>query len=125
MKDAPTSRALINLDCAELRLASGPRCDYVAVFDYGNATRIAAIELKSGLFKAENVAGQLQGGADFAESYLPTVDAKDFAPVLARERGVHPVQLKALRKHRISYRGTPHQIVLIRCGGRMVYAFKP
>lgn len=124
MKGAPTSRVLINLDCVELRLAGGPRCDYLAVFDYGHATRIAAIELKSGLFKAADVAGQLQGGANFAQS-LPTVDAKNFVPVLARGRRVHPVQLKALRKHRISYRGTPHRIVLIRCGGKMVDAFDP
>lgn len=125
MKDAPDSRAIINLDCAELQLGRGPRCDYVAVFDYGHAPRIAAMELKSGLFKAADVTRQLQGGADFAESSLPTVDAKDFVPVLARGRGVHQVQLRELRKQRIRYRGTRHQVVLIRCGGKLVDAFGP
>lgn len=125
MKDAPASRAIINLDRAQLKLGGGARCDYVAAFDYGHATRIAAIELKSGLFKAAAVAGQLQGGASFAQSSLPTVDARDFLPVLVHGRGVHQVQLRELRRQRIQYRGKPRQIVLMRCGEKMVKAIRP
>ena len=125
MKDAPTSRVVINLDCAELQLGGGPRCDYVAAFDYSHATRIATIELKSGSFRATDVVRQLQGGARFAESSLPAVDAKHFVPVLARGKRVHAAQMRELRRQHIEYRGTLHQIVLIRCGGKMVDAFGP
>ena len=125
MKDAPTSRVVINLDCSDLKLGGAPRCDYVAILDYGHATRIAAIELKSGSFKAAGVAGQLQGGARFAESSLPAVDAKHFVPVLARGKRIHAAQMRELRRQHIEYRGTLHQIVLIRCGGKMVDAFGP
>ena len=118
------TRVVVDLDCRTLDLApESKRCDYLVVDEELDASRVAAVELKSGNFKAGPVVEQLQGGADAADQWLPAGSGFQFVAVLAHGRGIHKEDQKTLRSRKIKLRGQERQTVLIRCGGILQEAF--
>ena len=116
MKDLPcTSHVLVNMDCKVLHTAGGRRCDYVFVGETAARAWVAPIELKSGDFRGQEVAAQLQAGAAAADRWLPASAALDFVPVLAHN-GIHREQRRRLRRAPIKLRDQVRQPLLIRCG---------
>jgi hypothetical protein len=60
------------------------------------------------------MADQLQGGADLIDS-LTENDAL-FIPILVHKR-IDTMQMRALGKKRIRFRGRDYKVALLRCGG--------
>ena len=114
---APTDHVLVDLDCDTLQNRhQGKRCDYLFVGEDTERVWVVPIELKSGRFKAGEVAEQLRGGAALAGSWLPDGSSFRLVPVLACGRGIHKQELKTLRAEKIGMREQTKQAVLIRCG---------
>ena len=117
MKDLPcTSHVLVDMDCNVLGTGGGRRCDYVFVGGTAERAWVAPIELKSGDFRGEDAAAQLQAGAGAAAGWLPAGAAFDFVPVLAHKKGIHKKQHDRLRRARITLRDQVRQPLLIHCG---------
>lgn len=118
---AASRKVVIDLDCAELRIPSGQkRCDHVFIGEKNRKSWIVPIELKSGGFDAAVVVGQLQGGADVAEKWLPPEVDFLFLPVLVHgTRGVSRKQDAEFRSTKVKMRGRTKQVVVRRCGDRL------
>ena len=67
LTDVPSDRVIVDLECEfESRKINTQRCDYILFYSDGSDKLVVVLlELKSGRFKALDVAHQLQGGADF------------------------------------------------------------
>ncbi len=116
-------RVLIDLDCAALDIPQDHRrCDYVFVEGDNDPQRIEVIELKSGAFKGNEVAEQLQGGAAAADRWLPRGTSFQFVPVLVHRKGVHRLEYRRLNQRKIKLRGLERQTKLIKCGGLLTDA---
>ena len=113
-----TSRILIDMDCDAFDVGRGMRCDYVFVGEGTGGAWVVPLELKSGAFRGENAAQQLQAGADAADAWLPSGAAFTLVPVLAH-RGIHRKQHERLRGAKITLRGQVRQPLLVRCGTRL------
>ena len=118
LDSAPHPRVLINMDCEELRLLAGTRCDYVFVGADSAAVWVAPIELKAGRFKGAKVVQQLRAGARIAARWLPQGEhVFRLVPILAHgPKRVHKEDLRALRAAKITLRNRTRQTVLIKCG---------
>ena len=121
-------RVIVNLECEfESRKSSKQRCDYILFFkDNENKLVVVLIELKSGTFKALDVANQLQGGVDFVTEVfgrLPkpaAVALRSLAvtciPVLFHGRGVDKSQRYKLERAKIRLRRQTASIQKGKCG---------
>ena len=116
MDGAPAKRVIIDVDRVPAR---GQKCDLLFIGEDDNDAWVSPIELKRGSFSGEDVARQLQGGADIANRWLPRGADFKLAPVLAHGKGVKRKELKALRSVKIRLRGQTSQTLLIRCGRRL------
>ena len=110
-----TSHVLIDMDCDVFDAVCGRRCDYVFAGEGTGGAWIAPIELKSGAFRGDDAAEQLQAGADAAGGWLPADAAFTFVPLLAH-KGIHKVQHERLRRARIRLRDQVRQPLLVQCG---------
>ena len=125
MKGISETRVVVDTDCNALDLGpASKRCDYLFVGEELNAAWVAAIEHKSGSFKAGRVVEPLQGGANVADKWLPAGSSFQFVPVLAHGKGVHRNDQRTLRSRKINLRGQEKQTVLIRCGQELKEAFR-
>ena len=102
-------------------LGTGPRGPDVSLVRSmatyaGNVWRNGPIELKSGAFGPESVAEQLQGGADMANGWLPTMQCFRFVPVVAHGRGIPKARIRSLQKATVTFRTQTRRLTLIRCG---------
>lgn len=97
---------------------SGKLCDLL-VFWSRDISHICAfaLELKGGDPRVEHAARQIQGGADVINQLLGGADA-DFLPVLVHA-GITTLQVRALGKIKVSFRGKLFPIKLKRCGMRL------
>lgn len=126
LADVPTEHVLVDLDCESLQSRyQRKRCDYLFVGEEAETVRVVPIELKSGGFKAADVAEQLRGGAALAAAWLPDDSAFSFVPVLAHGKRIHRRELEKLRSERIQLRGQARQIVSIHCGQPLRGALRP
>ena len=116
MKGVPKDHVVVDFDCRALSTASGKRCDYLFLGQQGTTTWVAPIELKSGAFGPESVAEQLQGGADMANGWLPTMQCFRFVPVVAHGRGIPKARIRSLQKATVTFRTQTRRLTLIRCG---------
>ena len=124
MSGVPADHVVVDLDCGALRLPDTPRCDFLFVGADGDGTRVAPIELKKGGFSGSKVVGQLQGGADAADGWLPIDCSFEFVPVLVHGKGVHRRERNLLRNRKIKLRDQKKQTVLIRCDSPLMNAFR-
>ena len=124
MSGVPADHVVVDLDCSALHLPDTPRCDFLFVGTYSAETRVAPIELKKGGFRASKVAGQLQGGADTADGWLPADCSFEFVPILVHGKGVHRTVRNSLRTRKIELRGQKKRAVLIRCRAPLMDAFR-
>ena len=116
MKGVPDDDVVVDFDCRALRAAAGKRCDYLFLAQQGTMTWVAPIELKSGAFSLGSVAEQLQGGADMANGWLPTMQRFRFVPVVAHGRGIPSARVKSLQKAAVTFRKQTRRPRLVRCG---------
>ena len=116
MKGVPNDHVVVDFDCKALSAGTGKRCDYLLLAQQGTTTWVAPIELKSGAFGPESVAKQLQGGADMADGWLPTMRRFRFVPVVAHGRGIPKERRKLLPKATVTFRTQTRRPQLIKCG---------
>ena len=119
MKGVPDDHVVVDLDCKALSAVAGKRCDYLFLAQQGTTTWVAPIELKSGAFGPESVAKQLQGGADMANGWLPTMQRVRFVPVIAHGGGIPKARIKSLQKATVTFRKQIRRPQLIKCGARL------
>lgn len=128
LTDVPPGRVIVNLECEfESRKSNKQRCDYILFYnDKKNKLVVVLIELKSGGFKALDVANQLQGGADFVTEVfekLPqpaAIALHSFKvtciPVLFHGRGIDKSQRYKLERAKVNFRGETMGIKKNKCG---------
>lgn len=127
----PRYSVLINMDKGSLNLnADSPRCDYLFVAGEGHSKEtppscwIVPIELTSGdNKKARQVRGQLQAGADFADSKLPKLSEAKLRPVFAA-KGFKKFELNEIKKIKIKFRKELEIPRLLSCGELLSRALK-
>ena len=72
MHGVPVEHVAVDLDCDALGIpADRKRCDYLFFGKGQNVAWVSPIELKGGAFRGGSAAGQLQGGADIADAWMP------------------------------------------------------
>lgn len=95
----------------------GRLCDHIFWWINNKTLLAMAIELKGGQAQVGHLVDQLQGGADLIASL--SCDAKvTFLPVLVHKQ-INTIQIRVLRKARITFRSQRHKIELIRCGAKI------
>ena len=131
MRDLHPKKAIINMDCRELRIPSDhPRCDYIfagATAKSSGKNFLALIEMKRGNANAGELCKQLKAGAEFAQEQL-TLEDMDFQFLAVAVYGgkVHKDEINRLRKKqcRIPFRGARHEIKLVRSGSPLATALR-
>lgn len=89
----------------------------------GNAPSwVAPMELKSGALKTGKVVGQLQSGADAADSLVPGSATIRFVPIVAATS--HRAELGRLRLSKVIFRGKKSRIELRPCSSLLSKAFE-
>ena len=97
---------------------SAKLCDLMFLWDHPSRQLLAAVlELKGGGVDIKGVVQQLQNGADIVADLAAGVEP-NFLPVLMH-RQLTSIQVNALRKNKIRFRGKQIPIALLRCGGKM------
>lgn len=123
---APTPSAVVDLDSSTLDLSRRRRCDYLFVADAPDAGWVAVIELKSRTFRAERVVGQLQGGAELADEWLPEAVPVNFRPVLVHRLPTFSMRRRTeLDKWQVQFRGDRVKVQTLSSGARLRAALDP
>ena len=99
--------------------AERKRCDFVFIGESKDNAWVVPIELKSGNFRPDSVAVQLQGGADMVVNWLPKGAEFTFVPVVAHGKGIRKEKLKALRRAVVTLRDQRRLPTLIRCHSQL------
>ena len=95
------------------------RCDDFVLFDLpANKAGIYLVERKSKCYDIDNVAAQLQGGANCIRDRLPLNQSFDFFPVLVAQ-AIRPPALKVLRQKTVSLRGKKKNIRFVKKHGEL------
>jgi hypothetical protein len=98
---------------------SAKLCDLLFAWDNSSAQRLSCVlELKGGGMSVSGVVGQLQEGARIVEELLLDLEVQ-FMPLLVHRHMVK-VQIDALSRQKIRFRGKPYSIKLARCGLRLI-----
>lgn len=123
---APTPNAVVDLDSSTLDLSRRRRCDYLFVADAPDAGWVAVIELKSRTFRTEKVVGQLQGGAELADEWLPEAVPLNFCPVLVHRLPTFSMRRRTeLDKWRVRFRGNRAKVQTLSSGARLRAGLDP
>ena len=118
MQGAPQPNVLVNMDCDDLEIQRGDRrCDFMFVSDDGGW--VVALELKRGKPDANEIVGQLQAGARFAERIVPERASVQFRPVAVYGGKLHRNEVNRFRRSQIRFRGRRVNLELLRCGRRL------
>ena len=95
------------------------RCDDFVLFDLpANKAGIYLVERKSKCYDIDNVAAQLQGGANCIRDRLPLNQSFDFFPVLVAH-AIRPPALMVLRQKTVSLRGKKKNIRFVKKHGEL------
>jgi hypothetical protein len=97
----------------------GAVCDCLIAWARHTGNVVCAAELKGGHIDAVKCVEQLRGGARLLEVFCPDANAVDFFPVVAH-RGIASVEITRLRRARVRFRGQSVEVVVVRCGSRLV-----
>lgn len=123
MKDVPTSRVLVDADCAfSAHNIEGRRCDYVLFFIGAAEDTLVMVpmELKSGNVDASAASEQLQASAEFADRF--TRDHSGIKPtcrpILFHGNRIHEKDRKALNRAKVTFRNQQLTIKTARCNQR-------
>ena len=126
LKDAPRRRLIVDFDKPGSPLhEKETRCDYLLLAEDADFSGwVVPIELKKGRLDASKAAKQLKAGAKIAEKLVPDSISVNFRPVAAVGGSkAERVELRA-KKNRVWFHGTSEIIRLIKCGERLIDAFK-
>lgn len=125
LEGAPQARVVVDMDCDSLPIPHDQkRCDYVFVGEDPDVTWVAPIEMKTGRLSANEVLEQLEGGTLTADKWLPNMAEFQFVPILAHAKKIRRNNLRVLLSKKIQLRGQIRKTVLIKCGERLIDAFK-
>ena len=129
LTDVPPDRVIVDLECEfKRRKINTKRCDYVIFYanHIQNSLVVVLIELKSGTFKAQLVADQLQGAADFAVEVFEklsepaTVAVRSLKitciPVLFYGKGIDKSQRYKLERAKVGFYSQKPTIKRRKCG---------
>ena len=115
--------SLTIIDADEYRRTHGHAdriCDYLLFFTNERKLYVIPVEMKSGKVDAGTAVAQLQRGADVCDEILrefpPSPCPSELLPILLYGGGIRSMELKVLRRSRISFRGEEYPITYERCG---------
>lgn len=93
-------------------------CDLMFLWNSSSSQFLSSVlELKGGGVDISGAVQQLQNGARIVDELAAGLDMR-FLPVLVHRR-LAPVQVEALKKGKIRFRGRSVPISLLRCGGKV------
>ena len=105
MTDIPSDRVVIDVDLAfEAHTSTGKHCDRILFYENiaQNSLVVVLIEHKGGTFdSATDIAQQLQGGANFAKSFIPADINTICIPILFHGGGIHRAQRDKLKRLKV------------------------
>lgn len=105
MADIPGDRVVVDVDLAfAAHAGTGKHCDRILFYEHTlqNSLVVVLIEHKGGTFdSATDVAEQLQGGANFAKSFIPAGTKTTCIPILFHGGGSHKVQRDKLKRLKV------------------------
>ena len=121
---APRPYMLIDMDCRALNLSqNAARCDFIFVSDEGNW--IVPMELKRGkIDSGSQIVRQLTAGAEYADRVVPRRADVNFVPVAVHGGGNRRAEMDRIRASKISFRGKPVSVELLRCGQPLTAALR-
>ena len=98
----------------------GKRCDDFVLFDLSaDKAGIYLVERKSKCYVIDNVAAQLQGGANCIRDRLPLNQSFDFFPVLVAQASRGNTALKMLKQKTVSLFGKKKNIRFVKKDGEL------
>lgn len=119
MTNLSTKHLIVDVDLAfKAHGKSGKHCDRILFYisSTQNQLVVVLIEHKGNTFdSARDIALQLQGGADFAERYLPRKLKITCVPVLFHGDGNHQLQFSKLRREQVRFNGRKYPIDKSKC----------
>ena len=128
MEGAPSPFVLIDLDCSQLlskyhNLVKEGRCDYLFLgWDSEtdpNVLWVVPIEIKVGNAKVTEVLRQLQQGAAFAASLLPSnLETISLLPLAVHLKKLHKAEHRRRRnkRNKVKLGGLKKSVRFVRCG---------
>ena len=119
MTNVANERVIVDVDLAfKRRGGTGKRCDRILFYMdiTQNNLVIVLIELKSGTFKATDVAEQLQSSADFVSALIPRALETICIPVVFHGKGIHSAQWAKFRSSSVRFRSKEYIIRRNKCG---------
>jgi len=119
--------AVTILDCDkvdELLNSGRKRCDFL-VWAGGDLAAGAAVEMKSASWKAEDVQGQLQAGADLLDKLAGQFEVRSFLPLLLYKAISHRAQITSLLNKKVTFPKAAYKIVPYRCGTKLADLLRP
>jgi len=125
MTNLPALRLIIDFDKPGSPLGpNAPRCDYLVITeDQQKIGLVAPLELKRGQLHADQVAKQLQAGANAAEKLIAQDEAVRFRPIAASGRvSKHERTRLKSRANMVRFHGSSEPIRLIQCGDPLLQA---
>lgn len=116
----PSPRITVDADLAfPDHLFEGSRCDLILfLVDSDGKLLTVPSELKAGNVDASQVHEQLQQGSNFAVRVALRGMESKLIPVVFHGKRIHPKQLRALNRLKVSFRGQRLTIKIARCNRR-------
>ena len=136
MEGAPSPFVLVDLDCSQLlskyhKLVKEGRCDYLFLgWDSEsdpNVLWIVPIEIKVGKAKVKEVLRQLQQGAAFAASLLPSnLENISLLPLAVHLKKLHKAERYRRRnkRNKVELRGLKKSVRFVKCGTSIADSLK-
>lgn len=94
----------------------GKRCDFVLFLEHTKGDLIVSpIELKNTRIEPSAVNAQLQGGANYASSIVPSGIRCRCVPIVIYGKAIHPIQRRSLNKKRVIFQKYRRIIRTVKC----------
>ena len=123
MRCSPEPFILIDMNSEALPNRRGQRCDFIFI-GCSDESWVVPIELKGSKADLDEVAGQLQAGARFAEQIIPSNVPVRFRPVLASKGIKKGPRGRLKRESGIKFRGDAVLFERMKCGDRLAPVLK-
>lgn len=120
----PDSLTIIDADKLKREFeCKGQICDFI-VFYWPQGTKVAIVELKSGLVKQGDATNQMTNGARIAAKIIGSKQANDFFPILLHGKRLTRLQIDMLKRVKVRFQSKDYMVIIDRCGEQLKDIFR-